>query len=71
MSKALVTGAAGFVGRHVLKRLLEAGYEVHAVDCIAEYTEGIDPEKAGHFSIPATIAGFISVTKTAGPGLRA
>jgi nucleoside-diphosphate-sugar epimerase len=31
MKKVLVTGATGFVGRHSLPRLLESGYEVHAV----------------------------------------
>jgi nucleoside-diphosphate-sugar epimerase len=32
MKKILVTGAAGFVGRHIVKHLLDAGHEVHAVD---------------------------------------
>ncbi len=31
MKKALVTGAAGFVGRHALKPLHDRGFEVHAV----------------------------------------
>lgn len=31
MNKVLVTGAAGFIGRHCLELLLERGYEVHAV----------------------------------------
>jgi nucleoside-diphosphate-sugar epimerase len=31
MRKILVTGASGFIGRHVLAPLLQAGHEVHAV----------------------------------------
>ena len=31
MKKILVTGASGFIGRHTLTPLLQAGYEVHAV----------------------------------------
>lgn len=43
MRKALVTGAAGFAGRHLVRALLEAGYEVHAVDCLAPLTGAVDP----------------------------
>lgn len=31
MKRVLVTGATGFIGRHTLPRLIESGYEVHAV----------------------------------------
>lgn len=43
MNKTLVTGGAGFVGRHFVKRLLERGDEVHCVDNIAPFTGGVHP----------------------------
>ncbi|MFH1542636.1 MAG: NAD-dependent epimerase/dehydratase family protein [bacterium] len=43
--KILVTGGAGFVGRHFVHRFLEAGDEVHCVDLVAKFTGGIEPVK--------------------------
>ncbi len=40
MSKVLVTGAGGYIGRHVVKALCDLGAEVTAV---SSHTEGIDP----------------------------
>ncbi len=44
MKKVLVTGAAGFVGRHMVHRLLQRGWEVHAVDPVAPLTGGLLPD---------------------------
>ena len=43
MRKILITGGAGFVGRHFVKHFLGCGDEVHAVDSVAPLTGGIDP----------------------------
>ncbi len=43
MRKILITGAAGFVGRHLARRFLEAGDDVHAVDSVVPLTGGVDP----------------------------
>jgi len=51
MRKALVTGGAGFVGRHLIKRLLEEGYEVHCVDSLMQGTGAIDPRRTGQWPL--------------------
>jgi GDP-L-fucose synthase len=40
-----VTGGAGFVGRHLIARLLEAGHEVHCVDVMEPLSGAVAPEK--------------------------
>jgi GDP-L-fucose synthase len=41
--RALVTGGAGFVGRHLCKALLDKGWEVVCVDPIVPRTGGLLP----------------------------
>jgi nucleoside-diphosphate-sugar epimerase len=35
--RAIVTGAAGFIGSHLCERLLDAGDEVVGIDCLTDY----------------------------------
>lgn len=39
MSRYMVTGAAGFIGSHICRRLLESGHEVVGVDCLTSFYE--------------------------------
>jgi GDP-L-fucose synthase len=43
MKKSLVTGGCGFVGRHLIARLLKEGHEVHCVDPVVPLSGGIAP----------------------------
>ena len=42
--RALVTGGAGFVGRHLCKGLLDGGWEVVCVDPVVARTGGLPPD---------------------------
>jgi len=37
MTKAMVTGCAGFIGSHITDSLLAGGYEVIGIDCFTDY----------------------------------
>lgn len=58
MRKVLITGGAGFVGRHFTHRFLEAGDEVHVVDPVVEHTGGIAPAAGWPLYDPRDYASF-------------
>lgn len=44
MKSAIVTGGCGFVGRHLVRRLLDLRWQVKVVDPVVQQTGGISPE---------------------------
>ena len=50
MSKMLVTGGCGFVGRHLIARLLSEGHEVHCVDVMAPLSGAVAPSQWPFFN---------------------
>ncbi|MFO1434309.1 MAG: NAD-dependent epimerase/dehydratase family protein [Candidatus Competibacteraceae bacterium] len=58
MKKILITGGAGFVGRHFCKYFLDQGDEIHCVDNIVPLTGGINPEKGWPLFVPFDYKNF-------------
>ena len=76
----LVTGAAGFIGSHLSRALLEAGHDVVGLDCFTDYydaalkeenAEGLDVRRVDLAEDQLDFAGFDGVFHLAGqPGAR-
>lgn len=58
MKKILITGGAGFVGRHFVRHFLEAGDEVVCVDSLTPLTGCRDPRKGWPFFQPFDFPNF-------------
>jgi nucleoside-diphosphate-sugar epimerase len=50
MTRVLVTGAGGFVGRQVLRKLLDGGFEVHAVYSAHHQRDDVAVGSTAHFA---------------------
>jgi len=76
----LVTGAAGFIGSHLARALVDAGHEVAPLDCFTDYYDvalkeenaaGLDVRRVDLAEDPLDFAGFDGVFHLAGqPGAR-
>lgn len=59
--RALVTGGSGFVGRHLIRRLLEDNWEVVCVDNIVAMTGGIDLDDGWPLFDPRSFDNFTNI----------
>jgi UDP-glucuronate 4-epimerase len=76
----VVTGAAGFIGSHLSRALLESGHDVLGIDCFTDYydaalkeenAEGLDVGRVDLAEGPLDFSGFDGVFHLAGqPGAR-
>jgi len=58
MKRVLITGGAGFVGRHFVRYFLDHGHKVVCVDSIVPHTGGIDPAVGWTLFEPRDYGGF-------------
>ena len=58
MKSAIVTGGCGFVGRHLVRRLLDLGWQVKVVDPVVKQTGGISPEAGWPLFDPREYSNF-------------
>ena len=78
--RAIVTGAAGFIGSHLTEALLAAGHEVAGIDCFTDYYEvelkeenarGLDVRRLDLAEDEIDLAGVDTVFHLAGqPGVQ-
>ena len=68
--KILITGGAGFVGRRLVKVMLDKKYNVVVVDNMPLTGMGIDPEKIGHYIVQRTTKTLLFIKKIAENGLK-
>jgi len=48
--KVLVTGGAGFIGSHLVDKLVELGYQVRTIDCLEPQVHGDEGRIPGHLN---------------------
>ena len=58
MKRILITGGAGFVGRHFCKYFLEQGHKVLIVDNLAPFTGCLDPKEGWNLYDPNDFENF-------------